>query len=102
MQTISVEALNEKLVAGESIHLVDVREPHEHADFNIGGILLPLGLVQTMQIDEIEDLKDKEVFFYCRSGNRSGQACMILEQMGFTNLVNVSGGMLAWQDRIAK
>lgn len=102
MQTISVEALNEKLVAGESINLVDVREPHEHADFNIGGILLPLGLVQTMQIDEIEDLKDKEVFFYCRSGNRSGQACMILEQMGFTNLVNVSGGMLAWQDRIVK
>ena len=100
MQTISVEALNEKLVAGESINLVDVREPHEHADFNIGGILLPLGHVQTMQIDEIEDLRDKEVFIYCRSGNRSGQACMILEQMGFTNLVNVSGGMLAWQDRI--
>jgi rhodanese-related sulfurtransferase len=102
MQTISVEALNEKLVAGESINLIDVREPHEHADFNIGGILLPLGLVQTMQIDEIEDLRDKEVYVYCRSGNRSGQACMILEQMGFTNLVNVSGGMLAWQDRIAK
>ncbi|MEI6584578.1 MAG: rhodanese-like domain-containing protein [Sediminibacterium sp.] len=102
MQTISVEALNEKLVAGESINLVDVREPHEHTDFNIGGILLPLGQVQTMQIDDIEDLRDKEVFIYCRSGNRSGQACMILEQMGFTNLVNVSGGMLAWQDRIAK
>jgi rhodanese-related sulfurtransferase len=102
MQTICVEALNEKLVAGESINLIDVREPHEHADFNIGGILLPLGLVQTMQIDEIEDLRDKEVYVYCRSGNRSGQACMILEQMGFTNLVNVSGGMLAWQDRIAK
>jgi rhodanese-related sulfurtransferase len=102
MQTISVEALNEKLVAGESINLVDVREPHEHADFNIGGILLPLGQVQTMQIDEIEDLRDKEVYVYCRSGNRSGQACMILEQMGFTNLVNVSGGMLAWQDKIAK
>jgi rhodanese-related sulfurtransferase len=102
MQSISVEALNEKLVTGEKINLVDVREPHEHADFNIGGILLPLGLVQTMQIDEIEDLRDKEVYVYCRSGNRSGQACMILEQMGFTNLVNVSGGMLAWQDRIAK
>ena len=102
MQSITVEALNEKLVAGESIHLVDVREPHEHADFNIGGILLPLGQVQTMQIEEIEDLRDKEVYVYCRSGNRSGQACMILEQMGFANLVNVSGGMLAWQDRIAK
>jgi len=82
--------------------LIDVREPHEHADFNIGGILLPLGHVQMAQIDEIEGLKEEEVYVYCRSGNRSGQACMILESMGFTNLINVSGGMLAWQDRISK
>jgi rhodanese-related sulfurtransferase len=102
MQTITVEALKAKIDAGDQIHLVDVREPHEHTDFNIGGILLPLGQVQTMQVDAIEDLKNQEVFVYCRSGNRSGQACLILETMGFTNLVNVSGGMLAWQDRYAK
>ncbi len=102
MQTITVEALKAKIDAGDQIHLVDVREPHEHSDFNIGGILLPLGQVQTMQVDAIEDLKNQEVFVYCRSGNRSGQACLILESMGFTNLVNVSGGMLAWQDRFAK
>jgi rhodanese-related sulfurtransferase len=102
MQTITVEALKAKIDAGEQIHLVDVREPHEHADFNIGGILLPLGQVQTMQVDAIEDLKNQEVFVYCRSGNRSGQACLILETMGFSNLINVSGGMLAWQDRFAK
>ncbi|MEY2901764.1 MAG: hypothetical protein RLY89_870 [Bacteroidota bacterium] len=102
MQTITVEALKAKIDAGDQIHLVDVREPHEHSDFNIGGILLPLGQVQTMQVDAIEDLKNQEVFVYCRSGNRSGQACLILETMGFTNLTNVSGGMLAWQDRFAK
>ncbi len=102
MQTITVEALKAKIDAGEQIHLVDVREPHEHADFNIGGILLPLGQVQTMQVEAIEDLKDQEVFVYCRSGNRSGQACLILETMGFSNLTNVTGGMLAWQDRFAK
>jgi rhodanese-related sulfurtransferase len=102
MQTITVEALKAKIDAGDQIHLVDVREPHEHSDFNIGGILLPLGQVQTMQVDAIEDLKNQEVFVYCRSGNRSGQACLILETMGFTNLINVSGGMLAWQDRFAK
>ena len=51
MQTITVEDLKAKLDAGEQIHLVDVREPHEHAEFNIGGILLPLGKVQTMQVD---------------------------------------------------
>jgi rhodanese-related sulfurtransferase len=99
MQTITVEDLKAKLDAGEQIHLVDVREPHEHAEFNIGGILLPLGKVQTMQVDEIEDLKDETIYVYCRSGNRSGQACLILGTMGFQNLVNVTGGMLAWQER---
>lgn len=102
MQTISVEALKEIIDSGEKINLVDVREPHEHADFNIGGILLPLGQVQSLQVDAIEDLKNEQVYIYCRSGNRSGQACLMLETMGFTNLVNVTGGMLAWQDRIAK
>ena len=102
MQTITVEELKAKLDAGESIHLVDVREPHEHADFNIGGLLLPLGKVQTMQLDEIEDFKEEPVYVYCRSGNRSGQACLILDTMGFKNTINVTGGMLAWQERIAK
>ncbi len=98
VQTITVQELKSKIDNGESIHLVDVREPHEHAEFNIGGILLPLGKVQTMQVDDIEDLKNETVYVYCRSGNRSGQACLILGNMGFTNVINVAGGMLAWQE----
>jgi rhodanese-related sulfurtransferase len=98
VQTITVQELKSKIDNGESIHLVDVREPHEHAEFNIGGILLPLGKVQTMQVDDIEDLKNETVYVYCRSGNRSGQACLILGTMGFTNVINVAGGMLAWQE----
>jgi rhodanese-related sulfurtransferase len=97
MQTITVEALKAKLDAGETINLVDVREPHEHAAFNIGGILLPLGQVQMMQLDDIEDLKEEIVYVYCRSGNRSGQACLMLEPYGFKNVINVAGGMLDWQ-----
>jgi rhodanese-related sulfurtransferase len=97
MQTITVEALKAKLDAGEKLNLVDVREPHEHAAFNIGGILLPLGQVQTLQIEDIEDLKEEIVYIYCRSGNRSGQACMMLEPYGFKNVVNVAGGMLDWE-----
>ena len=54
----------------------------------------------SLQTDDIEDWKDQEIICYCRSGNRSGQACMILEGAGFTNLKNLSGGMNAWQDRI--
>jgi rhodanese-related sulfurtransferase len=100
MQTITVEELKAKLAEGENIHLVDVRESHERADFNIGGLHLPLGSIQTMQIDEIEEWKNEPIYIYCRSGNRSGQACLILETAGFSNLINVTGGMLAWQERI--
>ena len=100
MQTITVEELKSKIDAGESLHLVDVREPHEHAEFNIGGLLLPLGKVQTMQTDDIDDLKDDTVYLYCRSGNRSGQACLILDTLGFKNTKNLVGGMLNWKEKI--
>ena len=99
MTAISVEEVKARLDAGESLHLVDVREPSEHAEFNIGGILLPLGRVRVMDTDGIDQWKDEEVICYCRSGNRSGQACMILESAGFSNVKNLTGGMLTWVDR---
>ena len=99
MQNISVEELKTRMDAGEKMHLVDVREPHENAEFNIGGILFPLGKIQSMQIEDIEDLRNKEVICYCRSGNRSGQACSFLEMFGFKNTKNLTGGMLAWQEK---
>jgi len=102
METITVDEVKRRMDAGEKLHLVDVREPNENAEFNIGGILLPLGMIQTMQTDEIDDLKDKEVILYCRSGNRSGQAAMFLEMMGFTNTKNLLGGMVAWQEKFGR
>lgn len=100
MQTITVEELNARLQSGEQVCLVDVREPHEHADFNIGGILHPLGHILQADVDDLEAMKDQEVVIYCRSGNRSGQACLMLESMGFTQVKNLVGGMLAWRDKI--
>ena len=100
MQGISVQEVNERRAKGESLNLVDVREPDEHAAFNIGGILLPLGKIRQMQVDVLEDLKGQELICYCRSGNRSGQACQLLEMMGFTNTRNLEGGMLAWKEKI--
>jgi rhodanese-related sulfurtransferase len=97
MQTITAAEVKSRLDAGEKIHLIDVREPHEHADFNIGGVLIPLGKIQTMQLDELEALKNDEIIFYCRSGNRSGQACMILDTLGFKSTKNLVGGMLGWE-----
>jgi rhodanese-related sulfurtransferase len=99
MQTITIEELHERLANGEEPNLVDVREPNEHEEFHIGGILHPLGRVRNFDIDELEGWKDQEVILYCRSGNRSGQACQMLETMGFTNVRNLTGGMLAWRDK---
>ena len=47
----------------------------------------------------VEDLRDEEVIFYCRSGNRSGIAAMVMDHAGFTNTKNLTGGMLAWQEK---
>jgi rhodanese-related sulfurtransferase len=99
MQNITPEEVKERLDRGEQLNLVDVREPHERAEFNIGGAHVPLGQVQMMQVDELDNLKNEEVIVYCRSGNRSGQAALILETLGFTNTKNLAGGMLAWQSK---
>jgi rhodanese-related sulfurtransferase len=99
MITITVDEVKARLDAGEAINLVDVREPAEHAAFNIGGILLPLGKIQTMQTDDIAELKNEEVICYCRSGQRSMQATLMLETFGFTNVKNLTGGMLGWQEK---
>jgi rhodanese-related sulfurtransferase len=102
MKLINVQELNERINEGASLNLLDVREPFEHEEFNIGGILLPLGDIRVGDIEAIEHLKNQEIICYCRSGNRSGQAAMVLESLGFTNVVNVTGGMLAWNENFPR
>jgi rhodanese-related sulfurtransferase len=102
MQSISSTELKERLDNNEKVNLVDVREPQEHQEFNIGGRLLPLGNIQSMMIDDIDDLKNEEVICYCRSGNRSSQACLMLETFGFNNVKNLTGGMMEWQEKFSK
>ena len=99
MITITAEEIKARQDAGEELHLVDVREPAEHAEFNIGGTLVPLGKIQTMQTEDIEELKNEEVICYCRSGQRSMQATLMLGTFGFTNVKNLVGGMLGWQEK---
>lgn len=99
MQEITVEQLKNRIAAGEMLNVIDVREPEEYAEYNIGAKLIPLGNIMSMQIEDLEDLKNQELIIHCRSGKRSAQACMVLEQVGFTNTVNVVGGVLAWQEK---
>jgi rhodanese-related sulfurtransferase len=99
MEHISAETLKERLENQEKVQLLDVREDHEHAEFNIGGVHIPLGKISLMEIDAIEPFKNEEIICYCKSGKRSLNACMLLETFGFTQVKNLTGGMMEWQQK---
>lgn len=97
MQEITVQELKDKLDSGEDFQLIDVREDFEYETSNIGGLLIPLGGI-IVEADKVR--KDKPVVVMCRSGKRSAAAIMQLEQLGYTNLANLKGGILAWAAEI--
>ncbi len=96
MQDITVEELKTRLDNGEKLTVIDVREPHEYEEFNIGGRLIPLGTLPGT-LDDLEDLKEEEIIVHCRSGARSATAKAFMEQNGFKNVRNLLGGVLDWQ-----
>ncbi|GAB4256596.1 MAG: NADH oxidase [Phyllobacteriaceae bacterium] len=94
---LTVKELKERLDKGEDVHLLDVREPWEHEEFNIGGRLIPVNDL-LLSFDKLEDLKDKEIVVYCRSGSRSAMAVALLKAQGFKGAINLAGGMIAWKE----
>lgn len=97
MQDITVQELHQKLQSGEKFVLIDVREPYEYQEFNLGGELIPLGTLPG-RLDDLEEHKDEEIVVYCRSGGRSGTAKYLLQERGFKNVRNLLGGAMAWLD----
>ncbi|MGN6181563.1 MAG: rhodanese-like domain-containing protein [Mucilaginibacter sp.] len=97
MKEISVQELKEMMDKGEDFQLIDVREDFEYEVSNLGGTLIPLGGIV---IEANKVAKDKPVVVQCRSGKRSAAAIMQLEQLGYTNLYNLTGGILAWANEI--
>lgn len=77
------------------VFVLDVREQWEYDEAHIPGVtLLPMNSVPN-RLSEIPT--DKTVVVTCRSGNRSGQVVEFLRRQGFTNVHNMTGGILAWQ-----
>jgi rhodanese-related sulfurtransferase len=97
MADINVQDLKQRLDNGDKFVFIDVREPYEYADFNLGAQLIPLGdlINRTWELDEH---KNDEIIIHCKSGGRSGMAKSMLEAQGFTNVRNTTGGVLAWID----
>lgn len=89
MKQIDVQELKEKLKNHPNIHIIDVREPDEFEEYNIGAVSLPLSKLKQMDTDPIDDWnEDEEIIVHCSSGKRSIEACLLLETMGYSNVVN--------------
>lgn len=97
MKEITVSQLLEWDKSGKEFQLIDVREPNEYDEVNIGAELIPLGTVSA-NADRIR--KDIDVVVHCRSGVRSAKAISELERKGFNNLYNLKGGILAYLDQV--
>lgn len=94
MSECTVVGLKEQLENGE-IHLVDVREQVEFAGGRVSGAsLLPLGELEERH-QELDH--SKPIYVMCRTGRRSSEAQAKLKAMGFTNVINVVGGIEAWK-----
>ena len=99
MADINVSELHERMLKGEKLHLIDVREPYEYEEFNIGATLIPLGTLPS-KLEELAELKNEEIIVHCRSGARSNNAKLYLMSEGFSNVRNLLGGMVAWQNEV--
>lgn len=99
MEQITVEELKKRFQDNENLHIIDVREVEEYEEFNIGATFLPLSDLRNMEIDAIEDWDEEEpIIVHCESGQRSMQACLLLETMGYAHAIVLQGGILAWKE----
>ncbi len=98
MKTITPQELKKLIDDKADFQLIDVREESEFEEMNMNGHLIPMGEVMD-RADEIS--KTKQVVVHCRSGKRSASVISVLEsQLGYTNLYNLEGGIMAYSDEI--
>jgi adenylyltransferase/sulfurtransferase len=98
MKEITALDLKALMDSGEQFQLIDVREPYEFEEANLGGVLFPLSEV----LDHANEIdRDVKVVVHCRAGVRSANAIRALEEnFGFTNLINLKGGIIAWANDV--
>ncbi|MEL6303843.1 MAG: rhodanese-like domain-containing protein [Bacteroidota bacterium] len=98
MADLSQEEWSEQLAQDENAFILDVRTPEEWEEgFIPGAHQIDIYRGQEF-LDEVDKLdKTKNFYVYCRSGNRSGQACALMNNMGIANAYNLMGGFMNWE-----
>ena len=102
MADLSQEEWIEQLAQDENAIILDVRTPEEWDEGYIPGaqhIDIYLGQGFLDEVDKLD--KSKNFYVYCRSGNRSGQACALMNNMGIANAFNLMGGFMNWEGEVA-
>ena len=94
---ITPRELKARLDRGDSLFILDVREPHEYQICNLRGRLIPLGELPR-RAHELDS--SQEIVAHCRSGKRSAEAVDFLRKAGFRKIHNLKGGILAWSDEV--
>ncbi|WP_127141010.1 rhodanese-like domain-containing protein [Flagellimonas marinaquae] len=103
MSDLSQEEWAEQLQNDDNAFILDVRTPEEVEEGYIPGATnIDIYLGQEF-MDELEKLdKSKNYYVYCRSGNRSGQACALMNSIGIANAYNLEGGFMNWEGEVAE
>ena len=95
---ITPQELKARLDAGDDVLVVDVREAREWDICRIeGATLIPL---QSLPARVGELPRDRDLVVHCKMGGRSAQAAAFLRAQGFEHVQNLTGGILAWIDRV--
>lgn len=103
---ISAPELAQWQANGEQFVWLDVREPNEHAAVSIDDeriVLVPLSQLASQQLDALPDTareQDAEIVVMCHHGVRSAQVVAWLSQQGWTNVINMDGGIAAWASEV--
>lgn len=93
-----IEDVKRKLDAGETFHLIDVREESEYARARLPGAKhLGKGVIER-DIEEAVPEADAEIVLYCGGGYRSALAALNLQKMGYTNVISMDGGVRGWKE----
>ncbi len=101
MANLSQEEWTEQLGGDDNAFILDVRTPEEVGDGyipNAVNIDFYLGQEFVAELEKLD--KSKNYYVYCRSGNRSGQACAIMDSLGFGNAYNLEGGFMNWEGEV--
>ncbi len=85
-----------RLMNNEDVVVLDVREASEYSSGHISNAIhIPVSALNK-RVSELEKYKNSQILAYCRSGNRSNQACRTLSKLGFEKVSNLAGGVTSW------